>query len=94
LVQREGHGHLGSFRWLLLSGMSRAVKMRIRRASVFTGRLGLARVDLVLLLGQCVGHDSATMARLGVPVACVAAKDRVLTHNIVAALYELGQDLA
>jgi uncharacterized metal-binding protein len=46
-------------------------------------------VGLVLLLGQCVGHDSATMARLGVPVVCVAAKDRVLGHNTVAALYEL-----
>jgi uncharacterized metal-binding protein len=44
-------------------------------------------VGLVLLLGQCVGHDSATMARLTLPVVCVVAKDRVLGHNTVAALY-------
>ena len=49
-------------------------------------------VELVLLLGQCVGHDSATMARLRVPVVCVVAKDRVLAHNTVAALYELDGD--
>jgi tRNA-Thr(GGU) m(6)t(6)A37 methyltransferase TsaA len=46
-----------------------------------------AGVELVLLLGQCVGHDSATMARLRTPVVCLVAKDRVLAHNTVAALY-------
>ncbi len=46
-------------------------------------------VELVLLLGQCAGHDSATMARLQVPAVCVVAKDRVLAHNTVAALYEM-----
>jgi uncharacterized metal-binding protein len=46
-------------------------------------------VDLVLLLGQCVGHDSATLGRLHVPATCVVAKDRVLAHNTVAALYDL-----
>ena len=46
-------------------------------------------VELGLLLGQCVGHDSATMARFRVPAVCVVAKDRVLAHNTVAALYEL-----
>jgi uncharacterized metal-binding protein len=45
-------------------------------------------VELVLLMGQCVGHDSATMAHLRVPAVCVVAKDRVLGHNTVAALYE------
>ncbi len=44
-------------------------------------------VELVLLLGQCAGHDSATMSHLRTPVVCVAAKDRVLAHNTVAALY-------
>ena len=51
-------------------------------------------VELVLLLGQCVGHDSATMARLHAPVVCVVAKDRVLAHNTVAALYELEGESA
>jgi uncharacterized metal-binding protein len=45
-------------------------------------------VDLVLLMGQCVGHDSATMAHLTAPAVCLVAKDRVLAHNTVAALYE------
>jgi len=51
-------------------------------------------VELVLLMGQCVGHDSATMARLQVPAVCVVAKDRVLAHNTVAALYALEDDPA
>jgi uncharacterized metal-binding protein len=46
-----------------------------------------AGVELVVLLGQCVGHDSATMARLHTPTVCLVAKDRVLAHNTVAALY-------
>ena len=46
-------------------------------------------VQLALVLGQCVGHDSATMAHLDAPVICLVAKDRVLAHNSVAALYEL-----
>lgn len=44
-------------------------------------------VELALLLGQCTGHDSATIARLDVPAICVVTKDRVLAHNTVAALY-------
>jgi uncharacterized metal-binding protein len=44
-------------------------------------------VQLALLLGQCVGHDSATLTRLRTPAVFVAAKDRVLAHNTVAALY-------
>ena len=43
-------------------------------------------IQLALLLGQCVGHDSATMQHLEAPAVCVAAKDRVLGHNTVAAL--------
>ena len=46
-----------------------------------------AGVELVLLLGQCVGHDSATMAHLRSPAVCLVAKDRVLAHNTVGALY-------
>jgi uncharacterized metal-binding protein len=48
-----------------------------------------AGVELVVLLGQCVGHDSATMARLSTPAVCLVAKDRVLAHNTVAALYRV-----
>jgi uncharacterized metal-binding protein len=47
-------------------------------------------VHLNILFGQCVGHDSATMASLEAPAICLVAKDRVLAHNSVAALYALG----
>jgi uncharacterized metal-binding protein len=43
-------------------------------------------VELALVLGQCVGHDAATLKRLRAPAACLVAKDRVLAHNTVAAL--------
>jgi uncharacterized metal-binding protein len=49
--------------------------------------LNREQVHLVLLLGQCVGHDSATMAHLDAPAVCLVAKDRTLGHNTVAALY-------
>jgi uncharacterized metal-binding protein len=45
-------------------------------------------VQLALVLGQCVGHEAATLGALKVPAACIVAKDRVLAHNTVAALYE------
>ncbi|UCC48577.1 MAG: DUF1847 domain-containing protein [Gemmatimonadota bacterium] len=51
--------------------------------------LNRAAVQLVLVLGQCVGHDSATLANVQAPAICIVAKDRVLAHNTVAALYEL-----
>lgn len=41
-------------------------------------------VELALVLGQCVGHDAATLQRLEAPAACIVAKDRVLAHNTVA----------
>jgi uncharacterized metal-binding protein len=43
--------------------------------------------DLMLLMGQCVGHDAATVAHLSTPAVFVVAKDRVLAHNTAAALY-------
>lgn len=51
--------------------------------------LNRAGVGFALVLGQCVGHDAATLARLAMPAACMVAKDRVLGHNTVAALYGL-----
>lgn len=44
--------------------------------------------ELILLLGQCVGHDSATVAQLRKPAVLLAAKDRVTAHNTIATLYE------
>jgi uncharacterized metal-binding protein len=46
-----------------------------------------------VIAGMYVGHDSATMGRLGIPAICVVAKDRVAAHNTVAALYALEDGL-
>jgi uncharacterized metal-binding protein len=48
--------------------------------------LNRERVEFALVLGQCVGHDAATLQRLEAPAVCLVAKDRVLAHNTVAAL--------
>jgi uncharacterized metal-binding protein len=45
-------------------------------------------VEMAFLLGQCVGHDTATMAHLHSPAACLVVKDRVMAHNTAAALEE------
>ena len=47
-------------------------------------------IQLALILGQCVGHDAATLQHLEAPAVCLVTKDRVLAHNTVAALY--GQE--
>jgi len=48
--------------------------------------LNREEVHFALVLGQCVGHDAATLGHLDAPAACLVAKDRVLGHNPVAAL--------
>jgi uncharacterized metal-binding protein len=49
--------------------------------------LNREEAQFVMVLGQCVGHDAATLAHLEKPAICLVAKDRVLAHNTVAALY-------
>ncbi|MBN1364567.1 MAG: DUF1847 domain-containing protein [Syntrophaceae bacterium] len=44
-------------------------------------------VDLVILLGLCVGHDSLFFKYCNVPCTVLAVKDRVLAHNPLAAIY-------
>ena len=44
-------------------------------------------VQFTFILGQCVGHDAATLRHLEAPAICLVAKDRVLAHNPVAALH-------
>jgi len=44
-------------------------------------------VDLAILLGLCVGHDSLFLKYCNVPCTVLAVKDRVLAHNPLAALY-------
>ena len=49
--------------------------------------LARAGTELNVLLGLCVGHDSLFMKHSVAPVTVLAAKDRVLGHNPLAALY-------
>ncbi len=49
--------------------------------------LNKAKTDLNVLVGLCVGHDSLFIKFSKAPVTVLAAKDRVLAHNPLAALY-------
>jgi len=44
-------------------------------------------VDLAVMLGLCVGHDTLFLKYCRVPCTVLAVKDRVLGHNPLAALY-------
>jgi uncharacterized metal-binding protein len=48
-----------------------------------------AGTQLNVLIGLCVGHDSLFFKHSAAPVTVLVAKDRVLGHNPVAALYTL-----
>lgn len=43
--------------------------------------------DLNVIVGLCVGHDSLFIKHSKALVTCLVAKDRVLAHNPVGALY-------
>jgi uncharacterized metal-binding protein len=47
-----------------------------------------AGTELNVLLGLCVGHDSLFFKHSVAPVTVLAAKDRVLGHNPLAAVYQ------
>lgn len=49
--------------------------------------LAKAGTELNVLVGLCVGHDSLFFMHSKAPVTVLVAKDRVLGHNPVAALY-------
>lgn len=49
--------------------------------------LNKARVDLAIMLGLCIGHDTLFIKHCEVPLTVLAVKDRVLGHNPLAALY-------
>jgi uncharacterized metal-binding protein len=49
--------------------------------------LAKAGTELNVLVGLCVGHDSMFFMHSKAPVTVLVAKDRVLGHNPVAALY-------
>ncbi len=51
--------------------------------------LNEAGTDFNILIGLCVGHDSLFFKHSVAPVTVFAAKDRVMGHNPLAALYTL-----
>ena len=46
-----------------------------------------AEVDMNVLLGLCVGHDSLFLGHAKAPCTILAVKDRVTGHNPLAAIY-------
>lgn len=48
-------------------------------------------VELNVLLGLCVGHDALFIQHAKAPTTVLAVKDRVLGHNPLAAVHQLGQ---
>lgn len=44
-------------------------------------------VEFCVSVGLCVGHDSLFNGAATVPVTCLVAKDRVLAHNPLGAVY-------
>jgi uncharacterized metal-binding protein len=44
-------------------------------------------VDMAIMLGLCIGHDTLFIKYCAVPLTVLAVKDRVLGHNPLAALY-------
>lgn len=51
-------------------------------------RLNAEKTELNILVGLCVGHDSLFYKHSDAPVTTLVAKDRVLGHNTVAAIYQ------
>lgn len=49
--------------------------------------LNSEKVDLVILFGLCVGHDTLFIRYCKVPMTVLVVKDRVFGHNPVAAIY-------
>jgi uncharacterized metal-binding protein len=46
-----------------------------------------AKVDLAVMLGLCLGHDTLFIKYCEVPLTILAVKDRVTGHNPLAAVY-------
>ena len=49
--------------------------------------LNTQNVDLAVMLGLCIGHDTLFIRYCRVPMTVIAVKDRVTGHNPLAALY-------
>ena len=46
-----------------------------------------SKVNMAIMLGLCIGHDTLFIKYCEVPLTVLAVKDRVLGHNPLAALY-------
>ncbi len=55
----------------------------IAQAEIING----AGVDLAVILGLCIGHDTLFIKYCRAPVTVIAVKDRVFAHNPLAAIY-------
>lgn len=44
-------------------------------------------MEFCVTVGLCVGHDALFTSACSVPVSCLVAKDRVLAHNPLGAVY-------
>jgi len=51
--------------------------------------LNEGKTELNIVLGLCVGHDSLLFQHAEAPCTVLAAKDRLLGHNPLAAIYNL-----
>lgn len=49
-----------------------------------------SNVDMAVMLGLCIGHDTLFIKYCHVPLTVLAVKDRVFGHNPLAALYLSG----
>jgi uncharacterized metal-binding protein len=49
--------------------------------------LNAEQVDLAIMLGLCVGHDTLFLKYIRPPCTVLAVKDRVLGHNPLAAVF-------
>ena len=49
--------------------------------------LNAEQVDLAIMLGLCIGHDTLFLKYCRVPVTVIAVKDRVTGHNPLVPLY-------
>lgn len=49
-----------------------------------------AKVDMAVMLGLCIGHDTLFIKYCDVPLTVLAVKDRVTGHNPLAAVYASG----
>ena len=45
------------------------------------------KVDLAIVMGLCVGHDTLFIQYCNRPITVLVVKDRVLAHNPLGALY-------